>query len=180
MIYGEKVRLRLVEEQDLKRLVAWRNDPKVRRGFFTTFPLSQGGQRAWYEDLLKRQDRKLFIVETGEGVPVGTVGLDHIDWKNQKAEFGNALIAREHWGHGYGTDAARTLVRFGFEELNLNRIYLEVYAWNETAIRVYEKCGFQVEGVLRQNFFAGGQFHDTVLMALLRDRWKGTQLMPER
>ncbi len=172
MICGERINLRAVERADLEQLVRWRNDPDVFRGFFTTFPLSAGGQEAWYEDLLRRPDKKLFVIETKEGQAVGTIGFDHIDWKNQRAEFGNMLVARAHRGQGYAGDATRTALRFGFEEMNLNRIYLEVYAWNEEAVRLYKKCGFEIEGVLRETYFSEGRFNDTVLMAVLRGTWK--------
>jgi len=172
MLCGEKVNLRPIERADLPQLVTWRNDPEIFRGFFTTFPLSLSGQDAWFEDLLRRQDKKLFIIESKQETAVGTVGFDHIDWKNQKAEFGNMLVAKEHRGQGFASDATKTALRFGFDHMNLNRIYLEVYAWNEGAVRLYQKCGFQVEGALRQAYYSEGKFNDTVLMAIVRDQWR--------
>jgi len=154
MICGEKINLRAVERGDLEQLVRWRNDPEIFRGFFSTFPLSLGAQADWYEDVLRRTDKKLFVIEAKDGQAVGTIGFDHIDWKNQKAEFGNMLVDKGHRGCGYASDATRTALRFGFEQMNLNRIYLEVYAWNQEAVQLYQKSGFEVEGVLRQAYFA--------------------------
>lgn len=79
---------------------------------------------------------------------------------------------KECWGRGYGTDALRTLVRFGFEEMNLNRIALDVYDFNERAIASYLKCGFIEEGRRRQDIYKGGRHIDVVMMALLRDDWE--------
>ena len=172
MICGEKINLRAVERSDLEQLVLWRNDPEIFRGFFTTFPLSLGAQASWYEELQRRTDKKVFIIETKERQAVGTIGFDQIDWKNQKAEFGNMLVDKAHRGCGYASDATRTMLRFGFDQMNLNRIYLEVYAWNEEAVQLYQKCGFEIEGVLRQTYYAQGKFNDTVLMAMVRDDWR--------
>lgn len=172
MICGEKVNLRAVERGDLEQLVRWRNDPEIFRGFFTTFPLSFGAQTGWYEKQLRSTDKKLFVIEAKDGQAVGTIGFDQIDWKNQKAEFGNMLVEKAHRGRGYACDATRTALRFGFEQMNLNRIYLEVYAWNQEAVQLYEKCGFATEGILRQTYFAAGKFNDTVLMAILRENWR--------
>ena len=172
MICGETINLRAVERNDLEQLVRWRNDPEIFRGFFTTFPLSMGAQMGWYEDLLRRTDKKLFLIETKDGQAVGTIGYDHIDWKNQRAEFGNMLVDPVHRGRGYACDAVRTALRFGFEQMNLNRIHLEVYAWNQEAMQLYQKCGFVTEGVLRQSYFADGKFNDTVLMSILREDWR--------
>lgn len=172
MICGEKINLRAVERGDLEQLVRWRNDPVIFRGFFSTFPLSLGAQADWYEDLLRRIDKKLFVIEAKDGQAVGTIGFDHIDWKNQKAEFGNMLVDKGHRGCGYASDATRTALRFGFEQMNLNRIYLEVYAWNQEAVQLYQKSGFKIEGVLQQAYFTEGKFNDTVLMAIVRDDWR--------
>lgn len=172
MICGEKVNLRPLECTDLPQLVAWRNDPEIFRGFFTPFPLSLSAQDAWFEDLLKREDKKLFIIENKQGTAAGTVGFDHINWKNQRAEFGNMLVAKEHRGQGYAYDATKVALRFGFDQMNLNRIYLEVYAWNQSAVRLYQKCGFQIEGVLRQAYYAEGKFQDVVLMSVVREEWR--------
>ena len=75
-------------------------------------------------------------------------------------------------GKGYGTDATRTLISFAFNTLGLNRLILEVFAWNAPAIRLYRRCGFAKEGVLRRSRFSGGAFHDTVLMSLLREEFR--------
>jgi len=168
MIRRGKVNLRPVERTDLEKLVVWRNEPTISKCFFNVFPLSVSGQARWFESLLQRDDKKLFIIETKESLPVGTIGLDNIDWKNQSAEFGNILIEPAHQGRGFASDATLVLLKFAFEDMNMNRIYLKVFNWNEAAIQLYVRCGFQKEGVLRQALYKGGGFQDLVLMAILR------------
>jgi RimJ/RimL family protein N-acetyltransferase len=76
---------------------------------------------------------------------------------------------------GYGTEAVRLAMRFGFEELNLNRIELCVFDHNPRGIRVYEKCGFVAEGRMRQASFRHGQYRDVLRYAILRSEWSATR-----
>jgi RimJ/RimL family protein N-acetyltransferase len=80
---------------------------------------------------------------------------------------------RRYLGKGYGTDALNALVDFGFGELRLERIELEVYDYNLRAIRSYEKAGFRTDAVLRRARFHRGTHHDVHLMSILRDDWLG-------
>jgi RimJ/RimL family protein N-acetyltransferase len=83
--------------------------------------------------------------------------------------FGIGIGVTSMWGKGYGTEATRLLVRHAFQTLNLNRVGLEVYEFNQGAIRCYEKAGFRIEGRLRQSYFADGRYWDTVVMGILRE-----------
>jgi RimJ/RimL family protein N-acetyltransferase len=75
------------------------------------------------------------------------------------------------WDRGLGFDALTTLVQFGFEQMNLNRIYLRVFAGNERAVHLYEKAGFRHEGCWRQAEFRHGRYHDLLWMSVLREEW---------
>ncbi len=170
MLVNTLVKLRLVEEEDLPLLVSWRNTPSIWAGFFNKFPLSMAGQRGWFANLVTSQSKKLFIICTAEDdEPIGTIGLDNIDFANQSAEFGNILIGRQEYvGKGYATEATRLILSYCFSRLNMNRIYLTVYADNAKAIKLYKRCGFKLEGTLREARFADGVFKDVLAMSFLR------------
>jgi RimJ/RimL family protein N-acetyltransferase len=102
---------------------------------------------------------------------VGGTGLHDIDQRCRKAQFGIFLGPREEWGQGHGTEATRLLLDYAFATLNLNRVWLQVYEYNERGLRAYEKVGFRREGVLRQDTFRDGRYWDTVVMGLLRQEW---------
>lgn len=173
MLLGQRVMLRLVEEQDLDLIAQWRNDPEIRPYFFAAFPIVISGQRKWFEKMLDNERKKLFVIQKKEGQAVGTIGLDDIDWKNQVAEYGNLLIGvKEERGKGLAQDATLTLLHFAFKELNLNRVFLRVFAFNVAAIALYEKCGFRQEGILRQAHFTQGRFVDIAVMAILREEFQ--------
>jgi len=99
------------------------------------------------------------------------VGLTGIDWKNRRAVLGIVIGEKEYWDNGYGTEAIATLLRFVFQEMNLHRISLRVYTYNQRAIRCYEKCGFKLEGRLRQARFRDGEYYDELIMGILRDEF---------
>lgn len=176
MLQNELVSLRPVEEEDLALLVQWRNSPRIWRGFFNRFPLALGAQREWYRGLQQSTTRKLFMIcAAPEGVAVGTIGLDEIDFANRTAELGNVLIGDETYlGKGFATVAVNLLLAFCFRRLNLHRVSLRVYAHNERAIDLYRRCGFQPEGVMRQAVFDDGHYRDILLMSLLQPEYMQT------
>ncbi len=175
MIYGERVRLRAIEREDVPRFVRWFNDPEVRQ-FLTMYrPLSRAEEERWVESLASRREDIVLAIEVRAGdqwVHIGNVGLHRIDWKNRTATLGIVIGEREYWGKGYGTEAVRTMLRYAFEELGLNRVELETYSFNPRAIRCYEKAGFKREGVRRQALYRNGKFHDVILMGILRDEFE--------
>ncbi|MEM9027653.1 MAG: GNAT family protein [Pseudomonadota bacterium] len=109
---------------------------------------------------------------------VGEVVLNQIDWINRCASFRIALWRPEHRNRGYGSIATFLAVRHGFEALSLNRIELEVYAFNPRARRVYEKMGFVLEGTRRQALLWDGDWVDAHMMSLLRDHFDSRSIMP--
>lgn len=170
LLTGEKVYLRSVEEADLATLVAWRNTPEIWAQFYNKFPLSLSGQKAWFDNLNASERRKLFLVcLQGQDSPVGTIGLDNIDFANQCVEIGSVLVAEKAaLGKGVAQEAMRLMCDFCFNHLNMNRIYLSVFANNSRAVKLYEKCGFSREGVMREAHFSNGSFVDSLMMSLLR------------
>jgi len=111
------------------------------------------------------------ILTRAENKLIGNCGLHGVDPKNRSAVFGIFIGDKDYWDKGYGTDTTRTLLRFAFGELGLNRVELEVYAYNPRAMRAYEKAGFRRDGVRRQALFREGKFHDIYLMCILREEW---------
>jgi RimJ/RimL family protein N-acetyltransferase len=177
MPVGKKVRLRPVEEGDLDQLARWRNDPRNLQYYFSPFLVNLGAQKKWYEDLLSNPNKVLFIVETLDGLMVGMIGVDHIDWLNQRCEGGPIVIDPDQRSHGYAEEALELLLEYTFNELNLHRFYVYSYSFNPV-IEFMKWFGFMEEGILRKAAFTGGEFHDVVLMALLREDWQSERRVP--
>ena len=176
MLYGKRIRLRAIEREDLPRFVAWLNDPEVRRNLQLFQPLSLVQEEEWFKGILQRsvEEQPLVIeIKTGESwQAVGDAGFFSIREADRTAEIGIFIGEKKFWGQGYGTEAMSLMLKHGFKELNLNRIYLRVYETNLRGIRSYEKAGFKQEGRLRQDRFMDGKYIDVLLMSVLRSEWK--------
>jgi RimJ/RimL family protein N-acetyltransferase len=171
VIRGERLYLRSVERDDLARCHAWMNDPDLRATLAQRFPMSLAKEADWVERATRGQDpsEMVFAICLMQGDRhIGNCGFEAIDRDNGTATFGIFIGEADCRGQGLGEEAVRTLCRFGFEEIRLAKIRLDVYESNP-AIRTYERVGFRREGVLRQEIFRRGGRRDVIRMGLLVD-----------
>jgi len=165
---GRRVRLRAIERSDILTFVRWFNDPEVTQYLQMCMPMSQAEEERWFEAQLTCSDKRVFGIETLDGQLIGNLGLHDLDWKERCAVLGIVIGEKDYWGKGYGTDAVHTALWFAFEHMNLHRIQLSVYAYNKRAVRCYEKSGFRHEGRMRSKHFFSGEYHDELIMGILR------------
>jgi RimJ/RimL family protein N-acetyltransferase len=179
MIYGDRVRLRGIEEEDLEHYVSWLNDPEVRRGLAMVSPLSLADEKKWFEGIkeLPPHEKPLAIEiqpdpDQDEWVFVGGCSFFAFQWQNHSAEIGIHIGEKKYWDQGFGTRVVKLLLRHGFSDLNLHRIWLRVFGDNPRAIRSYEKAGFIQEGKFREAQFLDGEYVDVMIMSVLRSEWQ--------
>ena len=172
MIRGDRILLRANERADLPNYVPWLNDSVVLEHFGPYLPMSLDQEEQWYEAQLNDPSQCNFAIEL-EGRHIGGAGFCHIDGRNRSAEVGLFIGLPDLWNQGLGSDVMQTLLRFGFDQMNLRRIHLRVFAENRGAIRAYEKAGFRHEGRWRQAEYRNGRYHDLLWMSILRDEWDG-------
>lgn len=174
MLRGEKVVLRAIARQDLPRLHGFADDLEVELAGGGDPPLPRPLERLQRdfdrEAAELPSDRTNFAVEA-DGKLIGQCGLFNMDWTARHAELGIAIGDREYWGRGYGRDAVRVILEYAFRLRNLRRVWLEVHAANERAIRSYRACGFVEEGRQREHVWLDGRYVDNVLMGVLREEW---------
>ena len=171
-LIGKKVHLRPLEKEDARAIVPWFNDAEVLRTIDRYRPMSVQQEEEFLAKLPdSATDLLLGIAVAGEGKLVGVTGLHKIDPKNRTAVFGIIVGAKTEWGKGYGTETTWLMAKHGFEALNLNRITLHVREFNDRGIRAYERVGYRREGLLRQDSFVEGKYHNTIVMGLLREEW---------
>ena len=175
MIYGKRVRLRGAERSDLEKFVEWINDPEVTAGLTLSLPMSSVDEEKWFEDAMQRpQAEKPLVIDMKDGTDwslIGNSSFFDFNWMARSAEVGIMIGEKTLWNQGYGTEAMTLLQRHGFGTLNLNRIYLRVYADNKRAIRTYEKAGFVHEGRMRQAVYKHGKYDDVLFMSVLSEEW---------
>lgn len=173
---GATTRLRPLRASDVARSIAWRNDPETREAVLGhRLPVTEEMERRWLESALAGTDpsKVVFAVETLEdGRLIGFIHLARIDWIGRTGWLGITIGERGARGRGHGPDALRTLCRYAFDALNLRKVCLEVVAFNEHALAVYERFGFQVEGRLRAQAYLEDRYHDVVVMSLFADAFR--------
>lgn len=168
MIIGENINLRALNNNDKQKILNWVNNPRLRKLTGGVFPISDIEHEKWFESRLIDPINKVFGIENKiDFTTIGIVGLKNVDFINSSSEVYIYIGDEKYWGKGYGTEALHKLVEFGINELNLHRIYLYVFDYNERAISSYEKLGFKIEGILRDSLYKGGKYHNKILMSLL-------------
>ncbi len=180
-IKGEKVEFRILNRENIKTLVNWRNDPEV--AYWATggdpkyeFRSEEEANRdlSWHMENSSMLDGYQFAIFTHDGKFIGTADYREVDHVKRSCTVGITIGDQNYWGKGYGTDALSVLAEYLFNRLNLRRIQLDTWSGNDRAIKSYKKCGFQVEGILKENEFVNGKYYDTVIMGLLKSHWKGS------
>lgn len=170
---NNNVILRPMTEQDTDNVIKWRNAPSVMENFIFRTPLTREAHLNWYNNRVLTGDVAQFIiVDTDTNTDVGSVYLRDIDRNNQKCEFGIFIGEESCRGKGIGAKASRLILDYAFNELELNRVFLRVFAKNERAIKSYENAGFKYEGTFRDDVIIDGVAYDMVFMAILKEQWE--------
>lgn len=170
---GSKIILRGLRRDDLEPYRGWLADSDVTHYLESGWrPPSDADMEAIFAEGAASKDAvALVIAKRKGGRAIGIVGFYGIQWICRRAEFRILIGERGAWNKGYGTEAARLLLDYGFDRLNLETVFLGVNAENKGAIRSYEKAGFVHEGARRRYIYRNGRYYDAVLMGVLRDEW---------
>lgn len=162
--------LRQMTIEDTDNIVSWRNSDAVRKNFIYQALFTRESHENWITNMVETgKVVQMIICETGTHKPVGSVYIRDIDSTHHKAEYGIFIGEDCARGKGYGTAAAKLMIRYCFEELKLHRLFLRVYAENMQAIRSYEKAGFVKEAYLRDDVYVDGCYRDIILMGIINE-----------
>ena len=171
---GARVRLRTIAERDVDAIMEWINDPDITRNFAAfADPISRAQELAFIRAMRVSDTDRLFAIESNDsGTLIGTAGLHRIYWPAKNGRLGLMIGKRDQQGRGIGQEAMQLLIGYGFERLGLHKLWLVHYADNRRMRHIAEKLGFTQEGVLRDEYFHAGRWHDMVRHALLAHEWK--------
>ncbi len=171
MIAGEHVILRAFEREDAERCYRWMNDPNIVRTLKSRYPIAFQSEIEWIERamLSSSTERHFAIERRDDRSHIGNASIQDIDWVSRTGWFGLFIGEPAAWNRGFGTDAIRTLVRFAFEEMNLRKLRIHIFDYNEKAKHLLLAQGFVEEGKLRRDFYREGVFHDIVILSTFRD-----------
>lgn len=173
-IEGENVSLAPSSVENAKLIAKWINDPKVRKFSRNVMPRSLEEIKKWFEpqdndgvpehivfNIWHKKDKKL----------IGTAGLNHINWFNRWANAFLQIGETEYWNQNIATEATRLLLKYAFEEVNLNKVSGGVAVDNIGSWKVAEKVGFTFEGILKEEIYVGGKYIDAKRYRFLREDW---------
>ena len=174
-LVGDNIYLssRNFDDEVIEKFTEWLND------FETTDYVGKSSQiitieeERKYIEKVKEGDIIFFIIRKEDDKLIGSIGLHNIDNINRSATLGIFIGDKSGRNKGFGTEAIRLLLEYGFKYLNLNNINLDVMEFNERAIACYKKCGFKEYGRRRKSYFLCGKYYDKVSMDILVEEFEG-------
>ncbi len=181
IVPGEQVYLGQIRRDLAPVYRRWVNDLRIATTLAIIndvgLPMTDEDEEGWIEVVRSDNSQALFTVyECETGDPVGNVGLTGVRSPNRSAEFGLIIGERSRQGKGYGSEATKLILDYGFTMLGLHHVWLKCVAFNAAGIRVYEKAGFREAGRLRECWQFGGKQHDVVLMDILASEFESPVL----
>lgn len=175
MLVGNFTYLRAVEESDLEILRDWRNIPEFRINFREHRELNLENQKEWFNRIFRNPNDFMFVIidkETNE--VIGACGLLYTNWIIRSSDFSFYIGKDELYiDEKFSMDAANILIRYGFNDLNLNKIWMELYEFDNKKLDFFKnKLKFSTDGKLRKNAFAKGRYWDSFIISLLSSEYQ--------
>ncbi len=162
-------------EEEIEKFTEWMNDFQVTDYIGRTSQIvTYDGEKQYLENAAKNDNTINFnIVETATDKLIGTVGLEHFNWIERSAVLGIFIGEKDFRSNGYGTEAIKMILEYGFKYLNLHSIRLDLLSINERAHKCYLKCGFKDTGASREQIFLNGKYYDKLHMDILENEFAG-------
>ncbi len=171
MLEGKLIKLRAYDSNDNpQKILELINSQEVLLNLRPTipFPFTFTDEKTFIDSQSALKNEYNFAIETLENKEyIGGCGINNLDFNNSVCTVG-VFLGKSFWNRGYGSDAMKTLIHFIFNQIPVNKIKLQVFSFNERAIRSYEKCGFKIEAVLKEELFRNGKYHDDIIMSIFR------------
>lgn len=171
MFKGERVNLRAMRREDIEHAVRYQSDLDVTSNYFMSlnlFPTTDTWEK-WYDAMTADEKGFSFAIENKEGLYLGDCHTMWLNWKNGTTYMAVYIGHPDYRSKGYGTEALKLFLNFLFNELGLRKVKLNVFSFNKRAMRCYEKCGFKLDGINRQELYRDGQYHDNCAMSITRE-----------
>ncbi len=178
MIIGDGVGLRQLEEEDLGALRDWRNRAHYRKYFREYREINMVDQRKWFLAFVTNDHRTLMfgVVDLATSELIGVCGLSYINWVHRHADLslyiGKDDLYIDTGDRGYAWRTLDALLRYGFDEINLHKVWSEIYAFDEQKHRLFTAYGLGQDGVLRENYFYDGRYQDSHIYSILDRDWR--------
>lgn len=176
MIQGKFVGLQAIEENDLSAMLAWRNNPSLRKYFREYREINLTQQKKWFEQISKKDFPSIMfaIVDKNNNELLGAGGLCYINWLHRNAEISLYIGKNNSYIDDiFAPDAAKTIIEYGFNEVGLHKIWTEVYDFDISKQKLLEKLCFVKEGLKRESYWLNGEWHNALVYSLLKSEHEG-------
>lgn len=168
-IKGKRIYLSPVSLEDAEIYTKWLNDTNISDGLGSTHKVvSLEGEKEWFSNVLKKGDYTFAIIKRDENTLLGNASIMDVNPVCRTGTLGIFIGEEKERNKGYGAEALKLLLDYGFNILNLNNINLAVFSFNKNAIACYKKIGFKEYGVRHECYFLNGKYYDEILMEILR------------
>lgn len=175
MIRGDLVSLHAVEKEDLSKLQGWRNNQEFRKHFREYREINSARQESWFEEkVIKDPTTLMFSIRRNtDNELLGCCGFVYINWVHRHADLSLYIGWDDSYIDelGYAEESCRLLLKYGFDELALNKVWTEIYEFDEKKKALYDKIGFHQDGLLRQNYWYDGKWWDSRILSLLENEF---------
>ena len=176
MFKGQKIYLDAVNKEDLPSLMYWRNLPEYRKHFREYRELNMDMQLRWYENkVVNDNTTEMFAIRLNDtGELIGCCGLCYINWVHRNADLSLYIGWEKSYidNEGYAEEACKLLFNYGFKELGMQKIWTEIYCFDEKKLELYKKLGFSIDGELGNQYFYEGKWWNSYMLSLLTEEWK--------
>jgi RimJ/RimL family protein N-acetyltransferase len=180
-ILGQKVKLRPIELSDLPVIKSWRNDTSLMRYFREYRFFSDTQKEDWYNKMIKDDRFEFFIIECKYGKPIGIAGITYIDWVNRHADVHFYIGDESQWIDDiYSDEAFEIILKYGFNNLNLNKLWAEIYEIDNKKLDFFQRKGFLIDANLREHYFYNGKYYTSHILSLLRNEKMFNYSSPSR
>ena len=171
-LIGKKCYLSPINIEDADKYSEWLSDIEVgiSLGIYT-MQLSLPKEEKILQQMIDKNEYVFGIIDKENDALIGNCGLHNLNFIDGRAEFGIFIGDKSNWGKGFGKDATRLILDFGFNILNLHEIYLQVFEYNPAAMKLYEQVGFKKAGAFREAKVIGGRKFDVIIMDILAEEY---------
>jgi len=168
-ILGKNLGLRAIEKSDLKLIQTWRNDERLRRYFREYRDFSTTQLENWYNNMINDNRFEFFIICNTEDQPIGITGITYIDWINRHADVHFYIGEDFKWiDNKYSPEAFDIILDYGFNTLNLNKLWAEIYEIDKLKLDFFQNKGFKIDANLRDHYYHKGKYYTSHILSLLK------------
>lgn len=171
IIKGDIVYLRPITIADTDMVVKWRNEKAVVENFIYRKPVTRKDHLNWLETKVDKGLVHQFIIcMNSDGFPVGSIYLQNFEVDNKKAEWGIYIGEEKAYGKGVGTEAAKLILNYAFENLGMHKVVSRVLAYNQASIRMNEKAGYVKEAYFKDELYIEGKYEDLIMFGAINPK----------